>query len=272
MNRKGYTQSGKSLLFAGIATGIFLMVSIDVSSFTPGKFSIAGAGLVGIGGLLGRQKNDDPDRSTGAILTCMTLVLLTNGTVAQSRAVTEPWKILDTAPALTGKEAVLEGSATQSPNRILLWADFSNPLAAEALAELKQYNSTHANTLRVFYKALALNDGMPIAMGFFCAKNSGRSRGFSEKMLRTGGGLKTDNAVNALALRSGFKQVEFEACFQNEAARKDLAAAAKKAEDSGFLSPFAVLADGPKGWVQLSTKSSLSSQLQAIFKIPTQEQ
>jgi len=270
--RAGYTQCGKSLLFAGGLSTLLLVLTFDAAQFRPGQISLAGAVLVGLGGLLGRQKNEDPDRSAGAILACMTLVLLTAGSVAQSKAITEPWTPLETPPTLTGKEAVLDGSATLSPNKIVLWADFSNPLAAKALADLKQFNERHNNLLRIFFKPLALQEGMPIAMGFFCAKTIGRSRVFAEKMLRTGGGLKTDQAVNALALRSGFKQAEFETCFQDKTARKSLAADSLQAEKSGFSPPYAILAEGADGWKQLSLKASLSSQILAIFKIPTEGQ
>jgi hypothetical protein len=269
--RPGYTQSGKSLLFAGGLGALFLVFTLDVTEFKPGQLSLAGAVIVGLGGLLGRQKNEDPDRSTGAILACMTLVLLTAGSIAQSKAITEPWSDLESPPTLTGKEAVLDGSAT-SPNKVLLWADFSSPAAIEALSELKGLNKRYNNPLRVFFKPLALKEGMPIAMGFFCAKKIGRSPQFSEKMLEIKSGLKTDQAVTALALRSQFKSTEFETCFQDETARKKLAADSLQAEKSGFSPPFAILAEGADGWKQLSLKAGLSSQILAIFKIQTEGQ
>ena len=91
-------------------------------------------------------------------------------------------------------------------------------------------------------------------------------------MLLTGGSLKTDQAINALALRSEFKQAVFETCFQDETARKKLAADSLQAEKAGFSPPFAILAEGADGWKQLSLKASLSSQIIAIFKIQTEGQ
>lgn len=265
LGRKGYTQSGKSLSLMGLGTLIFLSTVLDANSTLPGQISLAGAALLSLGGFFARQKNDDPDRAVGAVCVSVALVLLSAGSTAQSRALNKPWTDLATPPTLTGKEAVLDGSAKDFKHQVLFWADFSTPAASRAYAQLKQFNKEHGNTLRVLFKPLALNDGMPIAMGFHCAKKYGRSHIFVDKVLNTTGGLTSTNAINALALRSGFKQDEFTTCFEDPGARKRLAADTNAAVKNGVLMPFSILVESTDGWKQLSANAGISSQLQSIL-------
>ena len=106
---------------------------------------------------------------------------------------------------------------------------------------------------------------MPIAMGFHCAKKYGRSHIFVDKVLNTTGGLTSTNAINALALRSGFKQDEFTTCFEDPGARKRLAADTNAAVKNGVLMPFSILVESTDGWKQLSANAGISSQLQSIL-------
>lgn len=265
LGRKGYTQSGKSLLIMGLGALVFLSTALDASTTLPGQISLAGAALVSLGGFFARQKNDDPDRAVGAVCVSLAVVLLSAGSTAQSSALTKPWTDLATAPELTGKEAVLDGSAKDFKHQILLWADFSTPAASRAYSQLKGFNKLHGNTLRVLFKPLALDDGMPIAMGFDCAKKNGRSHVFVDKVLNTTGGLTTESAINALALRSGFKQEEFTACFEDSAARKRLAADTSAAIKNGVSLPFSILVESTDGWKQLSSNADISLQLRSIL-------
>jgi hypothetical protein len=265
LGRKGYTQSGKSLLIMGLGTLIVLSTVLEATSTLPGQISLAGAGLVSIGGFLARQKNDDPDRAIGAVCVGLAVVLLISGSKVQYNALTKPWTDLTTAPALTGKEAVLDGSAKDFKHKVLFWADFSTPAASDAYSQLKQFNKENGNTLRVLFKPLALNDGMPIAMGFHCAKKNGRSQNFVDKVLNTTGDLTSSNTINALALRSGFKQDEFTTCIEDAGARKRLAADTNAALKNGALMPFSILVESTDGWKRLSANAGISSQLRSIL-------
>jgi len=271
LGRKGYTQSGKTLAVLGLGTLCFVALKLKAEgSCTPCTASMAGAALVAAGGFLGRQETEDPDRSFGAFLTAMALVLISTGALAQARALTQPWSDLREAPALSGREAVLDGSASASKNKVVLFADFSDRLSDKALAALLQINKDHENAIRLLFKPLATENGMPISMGLHCAKQRGASRSFAKKMLMDRS-QRDDAGVNALALRSGFKQAEFMACFEDEGARRKLSSDRLSAEKAGFEAPFSVAVETTEGWKKLDSSKSVSAQITALLGLQKAE-
>jgi hypothetical protein len=277
LGRKGYAQSGQNLLLMGISAMVFFGVLLRAEGgCTPCHGALAGAALVAIGGFLGRKEGEEPDRAIGAMLAALALVVLSTGTIAQSRSLTQPWSDLKTAPTLTGKEAVLSGSASASRHKVLLYADFSDPAADRALSALLQINKDHKDAIRLFFKPLALEKGMPISMGFHCAKQRGASETFVRKMLAYRGyaqsARRDDAAVNALALKSGFQQLEFLACFEDESARKQLAADTLVATKAGFEGPYTVLVESDEGWKKLNSARSIGDQITKLLGLTQAEE